>query len=506
MNTLSYAKYSDGVKTHVNAKKLFKTRQRSILGAFVVASSKTTIDPNALLMRKDNSRIFNVDEADVLLMQSTRGYTRDKVIAYYEAVTQIPQASKNLAAYTNLKHDPPGTIEPREMTKLPEIIWYANSWTGNSWVQHLVKNDGGVPCFWTKDHTEISDPFSKAWRIYDAKFPMRGWRITYDVHKTKDHVFEQLLKFLEKYADEPVVHVWIQGTLQGRNPKQTVNDLRNMITSESASYADGEVSNNMIPRGIQKTAEYMSLWETPLSETQDLWEAYGGRAPMRIPIIPWRVSNLGPRAFHKGIPPQLFPSSTIKTIMGMDKSDLQFTEVYCNYSSFVEMTQLTENDVKLLDYGWMPVGANLFTMAPITEDNYTHLLKVKDPDFFRGCGSVVTSSHACFGLGRTNDELLFQHERKVQTGHGTSGHMIASVLAFQSQFLWYLQEVFDNYTSNKSVYIAKFREPESGVYHTIHEYRNAIHDMKRIDSNKLYPKYARNNFEICKKFVNLLKV
>ena len=94
---------------------------------------------------------------------------------------------------------------------MPRIKWFANAWTGFSWVRNMLKGDGGIPCFWTKDNAEISDPFSKAWKLYDEKFPDRGWRITYDKFSTHDAVLSQLYDFLEMHSDEEEVHIWIQG-------------------------------------------------------------------------------------------------------------------------------------------------------------------------------------------------------------------------------------------------------------------------------------------------------
>jgi hypothetical protein len=252
----------------------------------------------------------------------------------------------------------------------------------------------------------------------------------------------------------------------------------------------------------ERTKEYISLWNTPLEESHDTWEMYGSRSPQRIPLIPWRVSNLGARTFHKGIPPQLFPPSTFMFERGIGIKELKFTEIYSNYSEHVKLRTLTQEDVDTLDYAWLPVGPNMYAMSPIktgdVRDSTYGLLTVEDRDFFMGCGSVVTAAHACFGLGRSNKDLIFQKERKDNTKHGTSGHMIASVLAFQSHFLWYMEEVYYNLKTKSSVYAVPFDEPEGGAYHTIHEYRNAIHDMQIIDTKGLYPKYARNNLEICK--------
>jgi hypothetical protein len=649
MEIASYSRYSTGVKAQKDVKKLLKTRQRSMLGAFIIGNGDTNIDPNALLLRKDNTRIYNVNRKDVSNLMSSKKYSFNKAIAYYESVTQIPQASKQLGAYTNRRHAPP-TVS-KGSVRVPRLEWYTNVWNGNSWVQNLLKEDGGIPCFWTKDKAPIADPFSKAWKLYDAKFPDRGWRITYDVHGSIHDVFSQLTDFIHMHSSEDELHIWIQGTLNGMGPAEVVSDLKRLVANME-SPSDDSVKVIIMPSGSGKTtysrkydnlvdvddlfdkaskkdrlnrvetmkdenwelhnqinskiindaytagvlddkillihtedalkgvtyevldkfrlskgemlkvvderkdneewakmtklnwsssnlpiltredmddkikmhvdslklsnstpsidegndSSYSSLWNTPLNKSYDLWELYGGSSPTRIPVIPWRVSNLGPRMYAKGLPPQLFPSSTILTRYGIGTGDINPVEVYGNYSEYVKLVPMLEDDAKRLDYGWKVIGNNMYVMQPATPGNLNELLKVDDEEFFMGCGSVVTAAHGCFGIGRTNDELIEQFERKVNTGHGTSGHMIASVLAFQSHFLWYLEEVSYNIETNSSVYAVRFNEPGSKAYHTIHEYRNAIHDMKRADSNKVYPGYARINLGLCEKFVRSIKL
>uniref|UniRef100_A0A2V0RB52 VP7 n=1 Tax=viral metagenome TaxID=1070528 RepID=A0A2V0RB52_9ZZZZ len=668
MNTASYSQYSVGVKTQNKSKKLLRTRSRAMLGAFVLSDLPTDIDPNRLLMRKDSAKIFSVNEQDINNLMSEKDYTFEKAIAYYEAVSQIPHASMKLEFYTNAKHKSPKISEGVEM-EMPKLTWFSNSWTGHSWVANMIKKDGGIPCFWTKDLSGGSDPFSKSWSIYEKRFPKRGWRVTYDVHDTVESVFGKLLSFIMYHSSEPELHIWIQGNLKGLDPSKMVEKLTDMLASGNSLDSSGKQSKMskdhddeipiiILPAGTGKTTyskrhdslvdiddiindpsvkdemedlrrkaadtnewsivntrngelvkafmkagrlegkillahgddmfgdvintktlggmklsksemqkirderaqsdemwaeltelnwetsdqpigsrkdiddmierimsesveddpvvyapsfmiskEYISLWSTPLDDSIDTWEAFGSGSPQRIPLIPWRVSNVGPRIFHKGIPPQLFPPTTFMMERGISMLELQFTEVYSNYSEFVIMRPITDDELETLDFGWLPVGDNMYVMSKIDEDDYSSgLLTVDDRDFFLGCGSVVTSAHACFGLGRSNTDLISQRRRKEATGYGTSGHMIASVLSFQSHFLWYLEEVYMNLKTNRSVYVTTFNEPEEGAYHTIHEYRNAVLDMKLLDSKGMYPKYARNNFRICETFVRYLNL
>lgn len=649
MDIASYSKYSNGVKNVAQGRKLLKTRSRAPIGSFVITRGDTNIDPNALLMRKDNGRIFRVNKNDVINLMRTNKYSSEKAIAYYEAVCQIPHLVEGMEVFSNSKHPAPSPRGERTSLDMPSLKWYANTWDSNSWVRNMLREDGGPPCFWTKDHAALVDPFSKAWRLYDDKFPDRGWRVTYDIYDTYEKVTSQLLNFLEMHENEEEVHIWIQGSLKGLTPEKMVSRLKVTISQLEVStsskihvmllasgsgktylsnkyesvididdiyskadpnlktqrddtmkneewskhdeinamiienaYDKGDLDgrllvvhvpqvltriphtvhgkykmtkgellkvlderkddfewakmtklnwntsqysvrsrdsiNDEVVKALQALPssslnrnnvgydEYKRLWDVPITDSYDLWELYGSKNPVRIPVIPWRVSNLGMRVYDKGLPPQLFPPSSFCKIMNIDLSDLDVVEIYGNYSDYVKLIPMDADSAKKLDFGWREVGRNLYSMIAANDENYSTLLMIEDPSFFNGCGSVVTSAHACFGLGRSSSELLFQFERKVNTGHSTSGHMIASVLAFQSHFLWYLEEVFNNFSTKTTTYETDFIEPESGSYHTIHEYRNAIHDMEMVDNNKLYPKHARINFGLCKKFVAKLQM
>jgi hypothetical protein len=325
-------------------------------------------------------------------------------------------------------------------------------------------------------------------------------KIPYEIVGKYKVPMSELASVLEERSDDPfhVKMTKLNWSTSNYSIKSR-DEIKDLIQYQAANITtDSEMKVDV------RSTEYTSLWDTPIEKSYDLWEMYGSKTPTRIPVIPWRVSNLGPRIYKNGLPPQLFPNTTIMKKLNISLNGLNTTEIYGNYSEFVTLTPLLSDDSKRLDYGWRSVGTNLYAMQRVTSDNYENLLKVDDDQFFMGCGSVVTAAHGCFGIGRTNDELIRQFERKVNTGFGTSGHMIASVLAFQSHFLWYLEEVSYNLETKKSVYAVRFNEPESAAYHTIHEYRNAIDDMKSADLNKEYPKYARPNLEICRKFVSAI--
>jgi hypothetical protein len=132
------------------------------------------------------------------------------------------------------------------------------------------------------------------------------------------------------------------------------------------------------------------------------------------------------------------------------------------------------------------------------------LLKVNNPKFFMGVGSVSTSQHGLFGVGRDVNSLYEQAKRKAESGHDTSGHMIAAALCPKSHLLWYLEEVFINMTEKRSIYLVPFKEPKGTTYHSIDEYVNAINDMRKLLKSRAYPGYAREHVDICASLVDKL--
>jgi hypothetical protein len=130
--------------------------------------------------------------------------------------------------------------------------------------------------------------------------------------------------------------------------------------------------------------------------------------------------------------------------------------------------------------------ANLLSMEPV----------VLNDRLFRGMGSVVTSCHAVFGLGRSLEEVITQDLHKVATGVATSGHLLASCIAHKHHMLWYVYEVFINLQSRKSIYLFPFREPEGGVYHSKQDYDYTLQLLQdKVRKNKL-PRYAELHVEL----------
>uniref|UniRef100_A0A2V0RCK3 VP7 n=1 Tax=viral metagenome TaxID=1070528 RepID=A0A2V0RCK3_9ZZZZ len=496
------------------------TKRRSIHGSFVVYQSmkkmaKTTIDPVGHLMGKRNTGVFTVSPNDYGTLSThqdlvTNRYVEDdstevadgahKAIAYIESVSQLPEMdavnddvkkANPMGAYTNKTHWNEETVRSR----FDNIQWFDNAWEGYSWGDEDVT----PPCFWTKNYTDLdaNDDHTLDWKDYEETHQDRGWRVGFDIFSTYDMVLSALMDFLNMHIHE--VHVWIQGSLQDMSSTELIARLKNDASEEFENYMNG-----------RKNAQ--ALWEADLSTSTDVYHYYASRPPQRIPTVPWRVCNMGMRQFPDQ-KPQVYPATTwmgeVAAKMAAAKMPetvmhtiLEDKVIYTNYSGFVKMIPMWKHDK--LDFAWKEVRPNEYMIVKngSAPGPNGYLYKVANPDFFMGMGSVATSQHAAFGVGRSERELYDQMVRKVETGKGTSGHMIASALCHRSHLLWYLEEVYTNLKLKKSIYLMPFNEPEGAEYHTVKEYQHALTDMKEIIRRKEYPKYAVVHLIYC---YNLVK-
>jgi len=495
------------------------TKRRGIHGSFIIPEGKTvktSVDPVGHLMGKRNTGVFVVNHDDyVQLSMSDDIVTHiywdeggghavveggDKAIAYIESVSQLPRIAKSQGvnqkgdAYTCASHWTEKTIR----TSFDSIRWFDNAWEGHSW-----GDESTPPCFWTKNYTELDadDNHTRMWEDYEKRYPDRGWRVGYDVFTSYDMVLSALVDFLNMHVHE--AHVWVQGTLQDMSATELIAKLKKDVHEAFAGYMEG-----------RKDAR--EFWTVDVARSTDVFYYYASRPPQRIPVVPWRVCNMGMRIYEGQSKPQVFPATTwlhkvkmrgvlpgpVARLMGAAIMQISDGVVYTNYSGFVKMIPMGKRDP--LDFGWLEVRPNEYMMvaAGSAPGPSGYLYKVANPSFFRGMGSVATSQHSAFGVGRSEGELYDQTMRMVETGAGTSGHMIASLLCHRSHFLWYLEEVYLNFTTKNSIYLMPFNEPAGTEYHTFEEYRNALADMEMIVKQGGYPRYALVHFALCRGFVS----
>jgi hypothetical protein len=149
----------------------------------------------------------------------------------------------------------------------------------------------------------------------------------------------------------------------------------------------------------KRTPEYRKYWYSDIFLSREIWDTFASTKYSRIPVIPWRVSNIGMRSYHPGLPPQVFPPTAFLARNSISYS-LNKKEVYHNYSEYVNMIEISDGDKENLDFGWRYLGEQMYSMEDVNTTDYI-LYKVEDSSFFHGLGSVVTSMHACYGFGRS---------------------------------------------------------------------------------------------------------
>lgn len=380
--------------------------------------------------------------------------------------------------------------------EIPKIIVYENAWP-SSWEAVVTDNGEHAPVFWTKDLREYSSPraanFLEAARLDARKYKM----IPYTEYNSYRKVRSAFKQFILDNQSSPEVHLWIQGTLSTKAGPLTISMMAEALSEDIMSDARsiGRASTQIIT----------SYWKSSILQSRDMYAHYANRRPpSRIPVIGCRVSNWGMRLYDtKAALPQLCTPSTLYTSLGLPRTLLIDAEAkYLNYSKHVKLRPITEAETLELDYAWKRSNSGHYTMSLPVQGTFT----ISNPAFMNGFSSVCTSAHSTYGYGRDPSELVFQMTREIDSGHGTSGHMIASCLMFRAHLLLYLNDVHYNNTTNKSIYNLEVKEPTSGRYHTNQEYKHAIDDINTLmQSTDFATKFARNNLAVLTAFVNVMK-
>jgi hypothetical protein len=380
--------------------------------------------------------------------------------------------------------------------ELPEIIRYENSWP-SSWENVVESNGTHPPVFWTKNEREYSSPraasFLAASQLDTKKYKM----IPYSEFNTYKKVLSAFKQFLIDNKDEDEVHLWIQGVLPTQAGSIVISTMMDNLT--------GDVLQDARMPGGPALGAVTTYWKSSVLHSKDLYAHYANRRPpSRIPVIGCRVSNWGMRIYGDStLYPQMSPPTTLHKDLGIPRSMLiEPLAKYLNYSKHIKLRTITEDEIETLDFAYRRDPRGHYTMSMPAPGTYT----ISNPEFMNGFSSVCTSAHSTYGYGRDPSELVFQMSREIDSGHGTSGHMIASCLMFRAHVLLYLNDVHYNNTTNKSIYNLEMKEPTSGRYHTNQEYKHAIEDINNLmEGTDFGTKHARSNFELIKAFVNLMK-
>lgn len=376
-----------------------------------------------------------------------------------------------------------------ERSQMPEIKLYPNNWN-LSW-ERVLAGENVPPTYWTKDVREYTSPRAINYpRINDKeKYVMAP----YSELTTYNEVLSDFLKFLDNNKDADEVHLWTQGNLNGNyDPLRMANKLFSDVKMKQ-QIAEFSVSSDLVK-------EY---WSRDLKDTDDHYLKCATLSnPRRINVVGWRVCNFGIRDYKQTYP-QLVPSTTIGKIMKINRGNLigvNTAEIYLNYSGHVRLRKIMTNEIEDLDFAYELLENGTF-MAVIPKEG---CFVVDNVSMFSGYGSLCTSLHSAYGLGRDVKSLMNEYKRKMITDVGSSGHMIASSLMFRCHLLTYLQEILINNTSKKSIYNLPVVEPTSGLYHTKQEYQHAVSDIRNLIRQGVMNKIVQSNLHVIALFVEKL--
>uniref|UniRef100_A0A2V0RMJ6 VP7 n=1 Tax=viral metagenome TaxID=1070528 RepID=A0A2V0RMJ6_9ZZZZ len=335
----------------LTANNLRNSLKRLHTTSYVLSIRPTDMDPNAILMGKSHSKIFCINVDDVGKTMNKYKWDDRKIHAYISAVSQTPEHPQRANVppqFCNPPHYP--AIHP-ETTSInyDNVTFYNNSW-GYSWEKWKQAVDKPA-VYWTKEKHK-DDPFTRAFNTIPST-RMAVQRVYEDV-KTIQQLSDEIISYIREHQNKAQVHIWIQGTLTDKNGSYRPGDVISYVRKELQRRGTnpGDVS-------------YYSYWSD--SRPQDIGVAYGNRRPFRMPIIPWRTSNMGMLKFgNANLNPQLFPASTIQTRGLINaKHRLPDNARYSNYSEFVKLIPMSLPPK--FDYYWMQVGENEYVMREYRE-------------------------------------------------------------------------------------------------------------------------------------------
>uniref|UniRef100_A0A2V0RCE3 VP7 n=1 Tax=viral metagenome TaxID=1070528 RepID=A0A2V0RCE3_9ZZZZ len=485
--------------THSRLRKLKQTSRRAMVGAIRFSDSKTTLDPGGHMMYKSHSRIFNVNMESFDNMLNNTDMSVEEGIAHIELISSLP-VIKGRKISQLIENKRPTIVNLIE--EETEILTFANSWH-HSWEQVIKAKNTFPPVFWTKDRTEVESSIAKKFPEANRLDPKKYLMIAYDKYDTYDKILKRFIEFMSDNIDANEVHLWTQGTLNEDDIKTNYDKMLSRLQEDFKIYkkANLDILSKKEKQPIRNLIN--RYWTNSVLEARDMYDKYTNLdPPRRIPVIGCRVCNWGMKSYIEDHIPQMVPSSTLHHSIGIKRNILLNNvadERYINYTSHCKIREIMPNEIGHLDFSYAKNDDGYYILTEPREGTFV----VDNAEFFNGFSSVCTSSHSMYGFGRTPGDLLEQALREDETGHGTSGHMIASCLMFRAHVLLYLNDIHYNHTTQKTIYNLEVNEPTSGRYHSNKEYEHAVKDIKTLMKNTNFgTRFARNNLSIIEPFVS----
>lgn len=433
-----------------------------------ISNQETNIDPNGMLLNKQSQGIFNVNHDDMNELIEKVG-SREAAVQYVEMITQRPFVFtvKSLS---------------RNNFILDDVIYFNNSWENWSWgkIIDMVRKGryGESPAvYWTKLQHKI-DPFSLA---YDQLVQeLRNKRL---VNKNKQviiinmslkEVVDDAVSFITNTAGQK--HIWIQGHIQEKSVKYGPYEIMMKIISAMKDNKNDYTESQQTYQRI-----YTRYWKT--MDLLPISLKYIEIRPQ--PCVPFRVSEYNFLEDKNQICVQMYPCSSFRSILNARNVELFDTYMdavfkimgntsFLNYSEHVLVMPIND-DMLINTYDFLykkdPEHSWLYQICKISDPAQKFVIT---DEFMMGSASVITSRHRSYGLCRDVDSLI----RQLSYSGRISGHMIAAQLAYSTHLLWYLHEVYYNYSTKKSTYKLTVIEPTEDRYHNREEYENAIREVQ----------------------------
>lgn len=386
----------------------------------------------------------------------------------------------------------------------PNILWYANTWPGNSpgKVLDSVNTGKSVPfVFWSKD---IDENTKTAKDKATSEYHRAWWQL-----RTKFGDASPITQFINKPTDGDLMLM-----------SDLLVNIIDWLTDIKVLLESGEsvATSSPLSAAINEDRPYvMRWWSQPL--VRNIRYVANNLTPRRLSVQTCRQMNHG-LAIVEGFP-QLFPSSRIDVLLSGElfgdvllsrEGNPQGAEQrYYNYDPHVHLVQATEDD--FVDFYWVRHPKGGWKMEPSSErfswddeESFKGCYVVEDARYCRGWGSVVVAWHSALGQGASLRHVMIRDDikRKYASENKTvdvSGHIIHAVLAHDAHFAWVLEEIRLNLHTEESVYNPTFNEQRKGLYHTIMDYRAGLEAAARFE----LPAYAKRNISISHQMLNSIE-
>lgn len=447
-----------------------------------VSDEKTNVDPNGMLLNKQSQGIFNINTEDMIRLINDLG-SEGAANRYVEMITQRPLVrtvtSEDRNGIITSEVEPSDSYETQKSGK---VVYFNNSWENWSWdkIIGMVRKgryDESPAVYWTK-YQHKDDPFSIAYDYLRTELRNRKLvnknRQVIIINMSVAEVVDDAISFIRNTPG--LKHIWIQGHIQENGirygPYEIAMKIINTMKKADVNYTINQLTHQRVYTRYWKGMDLLpiSLKYNEIIKPQ--------------PCVPFRVDEYNFLEDRHQTCAQMYPCTALGVMLNArnkelfdacinDMIKLMATTPFMNYSEHV-MVMLIDDELitKTYDFLYKKDPNNDWVYIVCGNSDPAQKYVVTD-EFMMGSASIITSRHRSYGLCRDVNSLIRQQSYKGRI----SGHMIAAQLAYTPHLLWYLYEVYYNYSTKKSTYKLTVIEPTEDRYHNREEYENAIREV-----------------------------